>query len=103
MKNYNWPGNVRELLNVVDRAVVSSADRIIDKKNILSSIFGEEDIANAGRRTLKEEVDEFERKIIVEKNKKNPSIRKTAEKLGVPHTLLLRRIDKFAIDEAEWK
>ncbi|NLY19979.1 MAG: sigma 54-interacting transcriptional regulator [Tissierellia bacterium] len=103
LKNYNWPGNVRELLNVVDRAVVSSADRIIDKKNILSSIFGEEDIANAGRRTLKEEVDEFERKIIVEELKKNPSIRKTAEKLGVPHTLLLRRIDKFAIDEAEWK
>jgi len=28
-KNYDWPGNVRELINVLERAVIVSPDRVL--------------------------------------------------------------------------
>lgn len=34
MEEYDWPGNVRELKNFVERAVVMSADELIDISNI---------------------------------------------------------------------
>ena len=36
--DYNWPGNVRELENVLQRAIVLSDDKIIDKNHIMVDV-----------------------------------------------------------------
>jgi DNA-binding NtrC family response regulator len=38
--NYDWPGNVREVQNVIERAVVLSAENIIYPEDILMAPFG---------------------------------------------------------------
>ena len=36
LKQYNWPGNIRELQNVIERAMVTAEDEIINHKHMLS-------------------------------------------------------------------
>ncbi len=103
LSEYDWPGNIRELFNVIDRAVATSQDLTINRELILLSIYGAEEWDISTNHSLKESVETFEREIIVEELKKNPSIRKTAKKLDVPHTLLLRRIEKYGITDEEWR
>lgn len=40
LQNYDWPGNVREVQNVIERAVVLSAENIIYPEDILMAPFG---------------------------------------------------------------
>lgn len=35
LKSYSWPGNIRELQNVIERAVITSQDRLIDLERSL--------------------------------------------------------------------
>ena len=39
---YNWPGNVRQLKNIVERACILAADRIIQPGDLPESIRGAE-------------------------------------------------------------
>lgn len=102
---YNWPGNVRELQNVIERAMnicnnnfLTSEDLVLsfNKGNPLNSSITviDEDIK------LNEAVEIFEREKIIHSLEKHKSIRKAAKALGVSHTTVINKINKYNI---EWK
>lgn len=94
--NYNWPGNVREFQNVLERAVALSSAREIKLKDIfLNYNLVVEDIET---NSLKEYVENIEKKKIEDVLKQTKSIREAARSLNVTHTLLINRIKKYNIN-----
>ncbi len=100
---HSWPGNVRELKNVIERASVLSDSEEITSDCILIS--HEHPPGDAGRgypdsndrpsRKLRERVGAYESKLILDSLNSSPSIRKAAKKLGLSHTALLKKIDRY--------
>ncbi len=99
--NYNWPGNVREFQNVLERAIALSSTREINSKEIFLNynieIEGSENFISGT--SLKECIEAFEKKKIIESLKINKSIREAARSLDVTHTLLLNRMKKYNIEK----
>lgn len=101
--SYNWPGNIRELQNVLERAIALTADNVIEEKDIMLNYNLERSENLADSSSLTDIIGSYERNIIVGALKNNSSIRETARKLDVTHTLLINRIKKYNILEGEWK
>lgn len=91
--NYDWPGNVRELRNLVEYLIVSTTEDSIEP-NLLPPRIIESD-NDLTHLTLKERVERYERQVIQDALKQNTSIRQTAEKLGVHHSTLVKKMKKW--------
>lgn len=91
--NYDWPGNVRELRNLVEYLIVSSTEESIDA-NLLPTRIIDSDV-ELNHLSLKERVERYERQVIQDALKQNTSIRKTAEKLGVHHSTLVKKMKNW--------
>lgn len=108
--NYSWPGNIRELQNMIERAsVLSDTDSIgveairpshetLGHCNSNSSAFGEN-----GAKSLKNLVGCYETKILVDTLNATSSIRKAAKSLGLSHTALLKKIEKYQLSPGNKK
>lgn len=103
--NYSWPGNVRELQNVVERAMnicnksfLTIEDLIFTFNNGLNVNKNSNTISDDIK--LREAISIFEKEKIIHSLDKNKSIRKTAKALGVSHTTILNKINKYNI---KWK
>jgi transcriptional regulator with PAS, ATPase and Fis domain len=110
MLNYEWPGNIRELRNVAERLVVFATDGIIRKEylpfNQSTSIstapsvkhFSDNEQMDSDIRSLEQELDEHERKVIqraldlVKGNKLE-----CAKQLGVTRATLYNRLKKLGM------
>lgn len=103
--NYSWPGNVRELENVMERMVVMASSDIISIENIPNKILEEvnnEQFIVTGIRnknSLKEIISKYEKNVIMETLKLHKSIRKAAKALKVDHSTLVRKIQKYHLDD----
>jgi transcriptional regulator of aroF, aroG, tyrA and aromatic amino acid transport len=97
--NYNWPGNVREFQNVLERAVALSTTKEIMSKDIFLNydIVPDENLEIS---SLKEYIEDLEKRKILENLRQNKSIRETAKSLNVTHTLLINRMKKYKIDKS---
>lgn len=102
---YNWPGNIRELQNVIERAMNLCDGEFISSQNIIRDIGGVSteknkiDLnVNKGLK-LKEVVEICEKQAIVIALSKNKSLRKTAKELGVSHTTIINKINKYKMRE----
>ncbi len=105
LMEYQWPGNVRELKNIVERLVVVSDEDTIDDtllpppvrsgqhKEINTVIH---DDCQTGL-TLKEMLDEHERKILSYYMSKNKPLKKCAEVLGMDLTTLFRKKKRYGL------
>ncbi|NLY09822.1 MAG: hypothetical protein GXZ11_08065 [Tissierellia bacterium] len=54
-------------------------------------------------RTLTEAVENFERQSIIKILRDSKSIRDGAQRMGITHTKLLHRINKYGITSEEWE
>lgn len=99
--DYEWPGNVRELRNVIERAIVTSAEMVIGDfsflsqgGNSLAAVSQEDDYAPVN---LKHAVEEFEKKMIQKHLAKYGSLRKAARSLGASQTTIWRKASQYGI------
>jgi two-component system nitrogen regulation response regulator NtrX len=103
MQRYAWPGNVRELRNVIERLMImvpgesiSAADlSFLDMTTGIPSLA---EPAAAGRMTLHEARDRFERELILRTlSEQQGNMSRTAEVLGVERSNLYRKMRAFGV------
>jgi PAS domain S-box-containing protein len=94
--NYSWLGNIRELENLIDRAILNlgPADRIITSSHI-------PDIVESNERStgnIKELLDEYEKKIIIEMLEVcHGNKTEAAKRLGLTVRNLYYKLDRYGI------
>lgn len=106
LMSYDWPGNVRELQNLIERAMnLCNGDILTTKHIVIDSIYKDEDITDnfieeeVELKSLKEEMEKYEKEIIMKVYKNNKSYRESAKILGISHTAVMNKIKKYDIKE----
>ena len=101
LRKYPWPGNIRELRNISERLVIlNSEDKITTDLLPPEIVYSESPVVftSLGERSLTEAVSDFERTAIhVALAKYAGNITKAAEYLGLPHSTLRSKIEKYNI------
>ena len=102
--SYPWPGNVRELQNVVERLIlISDQSSVIDGDSLLPMLRLEQPLPGpdaaptAPEKTLKEIVDEFERRIVEHALRQHGSTRKAAAALGIDQSTIVKKAKRLQI------
>lgn len=93
--SYDWPGNVRELENLIERLVVTSTDDVITCKDLPDNIKECVNSDTSLMSPLKQIMEEYEKKIILDAYKKYRNTYKVAEVLGVNQSTVVRKIKKY--------
>jgi two-component system C4-dicarboxylate transport response regulator DctD len=95
---YAWPGNVRELRNVADRFVLGLlGDRLTQTRGAVAH-------ANELPHGLPQQVEHFERTVIVEELRRHKGDQPaTASALGIARQTLYDKLRKFGIAADEFK
>lgn len=97
LMQHSWPGNVRELRNQAERYVLMGPAALEDAQTPLISEL-------AGRQTLIEVMDAFERSMIQSALKTHQgSIKDTMMQLGLARKTLYDKMKKHGLDKAEYK
>jgi len=104
--NYKWPGNVRELQNIVERVVLMSQHSEITMDDLQRELnLNSDSIQVSNSNTLithhlplKDQVESFEESIIREAIKIYPSIRKAALALKIDQSTLVRKLQKYKVE-----
>lgn len=98
LQAYPWPGNVRELRNIVERLVILTPHQEIGVADLPPAIrdAGGRRVAG-GTGSLKNILAACESDVIREALVQHGGVRAAARALGIPHSTLLRRMDKLKI------
>lgn len=97
LMQHSWPGNVRELRNLAERYVLLGSPALAENDGSLAP-----DIA--GRQTLAEMTDGFERAALVNAlNSCQGSIKNTMLQLGLARKTLYDKMKKHGLDKADFK
>ncbi len=103
LQHYPWPGNVRELRNVIERLVIMVPGDIITADDLAFLGHGSAppspaDAAVAGRLTLHEARERFERDLILRTlAEQQGNMSRTADVLGVERSNLYKKMRGFGI------
>jgi len=110
--SYHWPGNVRELINMVERLVITTRCHVILPEHLPESIITsindciplslrlfEHDYLRTQLRSksMKEILDEVEKKILLTAYSEFRSSRRVGETLGVSHATVINKLRKHGI------
>ncbi|MHB2153774.1 sigma-54-dependent transcriptional regulator [Calditrichota bacterium GD2] len=99
LKRYSWPGNVRELRNVIEKTVVFARGSLIGLEELQQQMSSPQPVKDAlfcG--TLKEELENCERKIIMKVlDQTNGKINEAAKILGINRTSLYKKKKRLGI------
>lgn len=104
MIEYDWPGNIRELKNVIERAVVVSREDVIKEIYFYEKQPEENDNVNFNTfsveydTSLKDTLEELEKKILAKTIKEYGSSRKVAAALGMSQTSVVRKAAKYGLE-----
>jgi transcriptional regulator of aroF, aroG, tyrA and aromatic amino acid transport len=104
---YDWPGNVRELQNLVERSMnLCNGDILTSQDIVIDSICKNEDIVynfvekeKIEPKSLKEEMEDYEKEIINKVYNSEKSYRESAKILGISHTAVMNKVKKYNIKE----
>lgn len=102
LQSYRWPGNVRELENVIERAVLLGKGDAIGLDDLPAQLAsaGPFPLEPAGDRSLKEAMQNPERRIILETLRSHEWNRQaTADALGINRTTLYKKMKRLGLDE----
>jgi PAS domain S-box-containing protein len=95
LQQYHWPGNVRELKNLMESLVVSVPARYIEPDDLPAYIHIQNPLDISTSLTLKEKVEQFEKRLVYEAIEKSSSLRKAAERLGIDHSTLIKKLKRW--------
>ncbi|MFS0784048.1 sigma-54 interaction domain-containing protein [Bacillus sp. 1P06AnD] len=97
--NHRWEGNIRELENLLERLVITTEQREITLTDLPKEFDLEtEELEEAVEEitgTLPEQLEKIEKNRIMNTYKELQSTRKTAQKLGVSQSYIIRRLKKY--------
>jgi transcriptional regulator of aroF, aroG, tyrA and aromatic amino acid transport len=97
---YSWQGNIRELQNVMERAMILCEGDSLNQENLIfdiSEFTTMETIETNKYESLKSVVERAEVLEIKKALKNHKSIRSAAKALGISHTTLMNKIDKYKL------
>ena len=96
---YDWPGNVRELENIVERAVVTTHEDIIQNLGICTDDSPQitQDIPDDFNKCYKEIVRDYEKKLISSALEKYKTTRKAGEALSLDQSTIVKKCKNFGI------
>jgi PAS domain S-box-containing protein len=100
---YQWPGNIREMKNLIERLTLMSEDVCIDVDLLtddMGSDIGMIDYQNLPAEdevgvTLKEKLENHERRLLEEELTKRLTMKESARNLGIDVSTLVRKKQKF--------
>lgn len=98
--DYDWPGNVRELKNVMERLIITTEGDLITKSQVSSQIYSDrrvEDILAEKGKTLQEQLEAFEKRLLERTYKQAGSGSETARILGVNKSTISKKLKKYGL------
>jgi len=101
---YHWPGNIRELQNCIERAVLLSTDGVIRSYHLPPTIqtAGESGTSHTG--SLKENLDNIEKELIIEALKETKgNMAEAAKKLDITERIMGLRVKKHDLEIKTFK
>ena len=99
LMSYHWPGNVRELENCIERALLLSNDDVIHGNHLPPSIQNAEATGTISNGTLRDELENLERELILDALKLARGNRaKAARTLGISERIIGLRVEKYRIN-----
>ncbi|WP_428036549.1 sigma-54-dependent transcriptional regulator [Amphritea sp.] len=94
---HHWPGNVRELRNIAERYVLLGPAYNFEVVGVAES-------ASSTRRSLPDQVEQFEKLVLEEElSRNNGSLKQTQETLGLPRKTLYDKMKKYGLDKKDYK
>jgi two-component system, NtrC family, response regulator HupR/HoxA len=100
MLEYGWPGNIRELENEIERLVVLAGEDKLIGEELLSARIRQDAREEGGPRSLPAAVDALERNLIYEVLKRTHwNKTKAAEELRISRRNLIRKVNKYKLDQ----
>lgn len=98
--DYDWPGNVRELANLLERVIITSEEKIIEKEFIKSFMEFEKDVKHKqvvipDIIPINEAVNQVEKKLLMMAREKGKTTYQMAELLGVNQSTVVRKMKKY--------
>ncbi|MBH0229213.1 sigma-54 interaction domain-containing protein [Halobacillus yeomjeoni] len=96
-----WKGNVRELINLIERLVVTTLDKVIQSEHLSYLLDGEDQsdsYLNNKRETLKETLEKVERERLMEAKLTYGTTTKMAAALGISQPSVVRKLKKYNVD-----
>lgn len=98
LQGYSWPGNVRELENTIEHAVVLCPYAIIGTEFLPSYITEQQcPPEKTNFPTLKEAVEQSEKKLLSDVMRQYSSTRRAAEILGCNQATVVRKLQKYGL------
>ena len=95
LKEYHWPGNIRELEHAIERAVIMTDEKQLQKGDfLLTSVSGKDHQLPVAGLNLEEVEKAVIRKAM---NKHSGNISHAADELGLTRASLYRRLEKYGL------
>jgi transcriptional regulator with PAS, ATPase and Fis domain len=103
---YSWPGNVRELQNIIERLIVTIDAEVLTPEHLPNnSVYHKGDaddvsFKTSGGLSLSRAKDQVERAILSQALKMKRTTREIASQLGVDHSTVVRKLQKYGLSSA---